>query len=114
MISAQVTGKSIDDNGNIKVTTEYTLTDGSKSIGNTRYNCFNFSEAAVLKDIKDQCENLMRKTYALKQNIELVNTTDLSKVTYECSSVEYVTKPEQKDLQGNITQAKESIIIDDK
>ena len=42
MISGKVLSSEIDDNGNIKVKTEYTLTDGSKKIGHTRYNFMNF------------------------------------------------------------------------
>jgi hypothetical protein len=113
MISGQAKSITIDENGNLKVATEYTLTDGSKQTGHTRYNCFNFSKDMLLKDIQSQCENLMRKTYNLKQNVELAKV-DVSDVSFECSSVEFVTKPEIKDEKGVITQAKESIIIDDK
>lgn len=112
MISGQAKGITIDDNGNLKVETEYTLTDGTKLTGHTRYSCMNFSKAQVLEDIKSHCENLMRKTYNLKRNQELVKT-DVKDVAYSCSVVEVVTKPEIKDMQGNITQAKEIISIDD-
>ena len=113
MITGKVLGTSIDANGNIKVQTEYTLTDGSKTIGHTRYSCMNFSRDAILNDVKSQCENLMRKIYNLKQN-QILKDTKVDDINYECSSVESITKPEIKDVEGNITQAKESITIDDK
>jgi hypothetical protein len=113
MISGQVKKVEIDQNGNLKVETEYTLTDGSKSIGHTRYDCRNFSKTKILEDVKSQCENLMRKIYNLKQNQVLVETK-VDDVSYECSSVELVVKQEIKDINGVITQVKESITIDDK
>mgnify|MGYP001235011668 CR=1 FL=1 len=113
MITGQAKSVIIDENGNLKVETEYTLTDGSKTIGHTRYNFLNFSIAKIEEDIKSQCENLMRKIYNLKQSQILVNTP-VTGVGYECSSVELVIKPEIKDAQGNITQAKETLTIDDK
>ena len=112
MIRGEAKSIEIDDNGNLKVATEYTLTDGSKQIGHTRYNCFNFSKDMLLRDIQSQCENLMRKTYNLKQNVEL-SKVDVSDVAFECSEVEVVTKPEIR-IDGVVTQAKESITIDDK
>ena len=113
MISAKVLVSEIDQNGNIKVATEYTLTDGSKQIGHTRYSAQNFSKEKILEDVKSQCENLMRKTWNLKQNQELVKTV-VNDIAFTCESVELVTKPEVKDLDGTIIQAKESITIDDK
>lgn len=86
MISGKVLSTSIDDNGNIKVKTEYTLTDGTKTTGHTRYNCFNFSQERVLADIQAHCETLMRRVYALKKNPELV-TQDLTGIFYNCSSL---------------------------
>ena len=113
MITGQVKGIAMDDHGNLKVETEYTLTDGEKTTGYTRYNCLNFSKAKVLQDVKAQCENLMMKIYNLKQNQELARAV-VTDVAYECSSFEFVIKPEIKDGLGNIVQAKESIIVDDK
>jgi hypothetical protein len=113
MISAKVLNASIDENGNLKVATEYTLTDGSKQTGHTRYSAQNFSKDKILEDVKSQCENLMRKTWNLKQN-QVLKDTKVDDITYSCESVELVTKPEIKDLEGKITQAKESITIDDK
>ena len=113
MISGQATAIAIDDNGNIKVTTEYTLTDGSKTIGHTRYDCFNFSLVKIEEDIKSQCENLMRKIYNLKQNQELV-TTDVTPVSYTCNSVEVITKPPVYAPDGiTIITPAEKITIDD-
>ena len=113
MISGQVQSCTLDDNGNIKVQTEYTLTDGSKVVGHTRYDCRNFSKAKILEDVKTQCENLMKKTYSLKQN-QILKDTVVSDISYSCSSVELVVKPEIKDINGNVTQAQESITIDDR
>lgn len=113
MISASVKGIAIDDNGNLKVETEYTLTDGSKTIGHTRYSAQNFSKDKILEDVKSQCENLMRKTWNLKQN-QILKDTKVDDITYSCESVELVIKPEAKDVEGTIIQAKESITIDDK
>jgi hypothetical protein len=113
MISGRVVGKEIDENGNIRVATEYTLTDGTKQTGHTRYNCFGFSADAVAKDVKAHCETLMKKVYALKTNQTLI-ATDLSKVTYECTSVEIVTKPAVMDKDGVVVTPAEKITIDDK
>jgi hypothetical protein len=113
MISGVAKRIEIDANGNLRVETEYTLTDGSKTIGHTRYSALNFSLDMIEKDIKSQCENLMRKIWNLKQNQELVKT-DVTGVSYECSSVKIVTKPEMKDKDGIIIQAEESITVDDK
>ena len=112
MISGNVKGIAIDDNGNLKVETEYTLTDGSKTIGHTRYSAQNFSKDKILEDVKSQCENLMRKTWNLKQNQELVKTI-VNDVAYTCESVELVTKPAVTDIQGNVITPAEKITIDD-
>lgn len=86
MISGKVLGVSIDDNGNIKVKTEYTLTDGTKVTGHTRYNCFNFSLERILNDIKTHCETLMRRVYALKKNPELASQ-NLTTIKHDCSQL---------------------------
>jgi hypothetical protein len=113
MISGQVIKKEIDSNGNIKVETEYTLTDGSKQIGHTRYDCFNYSEAQVLADIRSQCENLIRKTYNLKQ-CQTIVAEPLPSISYQCSEVEVVTKPAIMDAQGLVLTPAETMTIDDK
>lgn len=113
MISGSVKGIAIDDNGNLKVETEYTLTDGSKTTGHTRYSALNFSKDKILEDVKSQCENIMRKTWNLKQNQELVKTI-VNDVAYICSSVELVTAPAVVDIKTGleITPATK-ITIDD-
>jgi hypothetical protein len=112
MISAKVLNASIDDNGNLKVATEYTLTDGSKQTGHTRYSAQNFSKDKILEDVKSQCENLMRKTWNLKQNQELVKTL-VNDIAYSCESVELVTKPAVTDMRGVELTPAEKITIDD-
>jgi hypothetical protein len=112
MISGQVQSSSIDDHGNIRVTTEYTLTDGSKSIGNTRYSFENFSKAKILEDVKQHCETLMRKVYTLKTNQELIKTK-VDDISYECESVELVTKQAITDKDGIITTPAVKITIND-
>lgn len=86
MIKGKVIGSTIDDNGNIKVEAEYTLTDGSKVTGKTRYNCFSFSKEKVLVDIKEHCETLMKRVYSLKMNPALANQ-DLTDIKYDCLEV---------------------------
>ncbi len=113
MISGKVIGKEIDQNGNIMVSTEYTLTDGSKKVGHTRYNFINFSEATVLKDVKTHCETLMRKVYALKKHQELINIA-FNDIEHTCTSLEIIIKPAVKDEDGNIVTPAEKITIDDK
>lgn len=113
MISGKVVGTSIDDNGNIKVETEYTLTDGSKQMGRTRFNFLNFSQENILKDIKAHCETLMMKTYGLKAHQTLVEA-GLPVAEYQCTSMEVIVKPEVKDAQGNVVTPAETITIDDK
>jgi hypothetical protein len=111
MISAKVLGSEIDDNGNIKVKTEYTLTDGSKTIGHTRYNALNFSKEKILEDIKSQCENIMRKTWNLKQNQKLVDTV-VNDITYTCEKVELITSTIVDKNKPEIESIKK-ITIDD-
>jgi hypothetical protein len=114
MIKGEAKKIEIDQNGNLKVETEYTLTDGSKTIGHTRYSTFNFSLGMIEKDIKSQCENLMRKIWNLKQNQGLVKT-DVTGVSYQCSSVQLMTKPPVYDTDGvTILTPAEYITIDDK
>ena len=113
MISGKVLSKEIDQNGNIKVHAEYTLTDGSKVQGATRYNCFNYSEANVLKDVKTHCETLMRKTYNLKQSQEIIATPFTGEIKYDCSSLEITTKPAVLDKDSNVITPAEKITIDD-
>ena len=112
MISGKVLKSEIDENGNIKVETEYTLTDGSKKIGNTRYNFKNFSKEKVLEDVKTHCETLMTRVYSLKAHQELVKVK-VSDIKYDCVSAVVIIEPEKKDKDGNII-AKQTITIDDK
>ncbi|MFA5133085.1 MAG: hypothetical protein WC444_07200 [Candidatus Paceibacterota bacterium] len=114
MIKGQVIAHMIDENGNIKVQTEYTLSDGSRVTGYTHYDAIHFTKEKVIADIKQHCEKLMRKTYMLKRNQEELGKVDLSDVVYNCESAEILLKPELKDTAGNITQQKEVIIADDK
>lgn len=113
MISGSVVNKEIDINGNIRVTTEYTLTDGSKILGTTRYNFLTFSAAQMLQDIKDHCETLMRKIYNLKENQRLV-LEDVGVIQYVCESAEIITKPAVHDKDGTIITPAETLTIDDK
>ena len=113
MITGKVIGKEIDTNGNIKVNTEYVLTDGSKKIGSTRYNYLNFSQAAVEKDIKTHCETLMKRVWGLKKHQELI-LTDLTHTKCAVSEVEIITKPAIRDVNGNIVSPAELTMIDDK
>ena len=114
MISGKVLSKEIDQYGNIKVTTEYTLTDNSKKIGATRYNCFNYSETKVLKDVKQHCETLMKKTYNLKQNQTIIAEPFTGEIKYDCSSCQIMTKPPVYDTDGKtILTPAEYITIDD-
>ena len=112
MISGQVRNIEVDVNGNLKVETEYTLTDGAKKIGHTRYSCIGFSREKVEADVKKHCETLMKKVYNLKQNLVLANTK-VDDISHECTSVELIIKPELKDAEGIITQVEEKIIVDD-
>lgn len=114
MISGQAKSIVIDENGNLKVTTEYTLTDGSKTIGHTRYSALNFSLDLLQKDIKSQCENLMRKVWNLKQNQELVKT-DVTGISYICEGTNITTKQPVYDTDGKtILIPAETITVDDK
>ena len=113
MITGKVLNAQIDQHGNVKVATEYTLTDGTKIIGHTRYNFINYTREKVLEDVKTHCETLMKKVYGLKKHQELINEVNLSNAEYSCSSMELVIKPEKKDPQGNIIQVKETITIND-
>lgn len=101
MIKGKVLNSAIDQNGNILVKTEYTLTTGAKVIGHTRYNFLNFSKAQVLQDVKAHCETLMSRTYSLKAHQELIKE-DITDIQHECISLE-VTKADGT-----------KIIIDDK
>ncbi len=113
MISGKVLSTVIDENGNIKVQAEYTLTDGSKKIGHTRYNFVNFSAEAIQKDVKTHCETLMKRVYALKAHQEMI-LIDMTNIKYDCTSVEMIIKPAVTDVEGNITTPAETLTIDDK
>lgn len=112
MIKGQTKRCYLDKNGNITVETEYTLTDGSKVTGHTRYSCQNFSKEAIAKDVKQHCETLMRKTWNLKQN-QVLRETKVDDIAYECSSCEIVSKPAVYDKDGKVTTAEEKITIND-
>jgi hypothetical protein len=114
MISGRAISCELDENGNIKVGAEYTLTDGTKVTGFTRYDCIGFSKELLAADIKAHCETLMRKIYNLKQNQALVNT-DVTDVTYSCETMETVVVPQKKDyITGEVTQEQISITISDR
>ena len=113
MISGKVIGSTIDDRGNIKVKTEYTLTNGMKVIGFTRYNFLNFSKEKILKDVKTHCETLMKKTYGLKQHEELIKT-QVDDITHQCTQVELIVKPAELGPEGAVTTPAKTLIIDDK
>jgi hypothetical protein len=113
MISGQVIGKELDQNGNIKVIIEFTLTDGSKITKNLRYNFINFTEAKILEHVQRHCEQLMVKAYSLKRHTELVGTTDLSGVHYDCTSAEVITKPAEYDAAGDLISPEEKMTVDD-
>lgn len=112
MISGNVKKIEIDENGNLKVETEYTLTDGSKKLGHTRYSALNFSKDKVLEDVKAHTETLMQKTYNLKQNQTLVNTK-VDDISYQCTELEITVKPAELDKDGNVVTPAEKIIIND-
>ena len=112
MISGKVIGQETEKVGTIKITAEYTLADNSKVNQIIRYMTQNFSAYAVQRAIQAKCEELMRREYCKNQNEELIKT-DLSKVMYECSSVDFIIKPEIKDMNGNIVQAREVITVSD-
>lgn len=113
MISGKVLGCKLDQNSNILVSTEYTLTDGSKTIGHTRYNFLNFSKEKVLKDVKIHCETLLRRVYSLKAHQALVRI-DLSDIKHQCLNLRIVVKAAVRDEQGNITTPAVTKVIDDK
>lgn len=113
MIKAKVKNSEVDENGNLKVTTEYTLTDGEKVDGFVIYPALDFSRERVLNDIKWQCENLVRKTHNLKLAQELAEE-DLTDIGYECETVEYIKTPEEYDADGVKTKEAEVITISDR
>lgn len=107
MITGQAKSTSIDVNGNLIVSVEYTLTDGSKISEGLHYSCFNFTKELLLKDIKQHCEALMYKIYNTKQNQVLANI-DISDVNYQCSSVEFIV-----NRGKDITETPITITIND-
>ena len=113
MISGRVVGKEIGQNGNIKVITEYTLTDGSKKAGSARYNFKRFSAEIVEADIIKQCKYLMIKAYGLKRHQELL-ATDLSTINHEMTSVEIIITPAVYDENDVEITPAVTLIIDDK
>lgn len=112
MITGKVVKKEVDENGNIKISTEYTLTDGTKRIGVTRYNFRGFNAGIVKDDIKHHCETLMKKVHGLKKHPQLLNDIDLSGATYECNELEVIL-PEIKNRDGILVQAESTIVIND-
>jgi hypothetical protein len=114
MITGQAKSIELDQNGNILVTTEYTLTDGTKKIGGSRYDAIGFSLEKATKDIQQHCETLMRATYNLKQNQQTVVDIDIAGCNAVCESLEIVAVPEIKDKDGIVIQEMVKITIDDR
>ena len=114
MISARVLSSALDENGNIKVATEYTLTDNSKVTGHTRYNALNYSREAIQKDIDAHCATLMTKVWMLKRHQELMATTIVNDLTKELTSMELTVKPAVYDKNNVLVMPAEKITIDDK
>lgn len=114
MISGKVLKSEIDENGNIRVVTEYTLTDGSKKIGNTRYNYVNFSREAVQKDVDTHCETIMKRVWGLKKHQELIGQVKVDDLSKDLSSCDIVTKHAVLDKDGKIVTPEVKITIDDK
>ena len=67
MISGNVKKLEIDANGNLRAETEYTLTDGSKVTGHTRYSALNFSTDKVLAEKDGVIEELKKRVNTLEE-----------------------------------------------
>jgi len=110
MISGKVIKKEIDDKGLIKVTTEFTLPDGSTKTGVLRYNYNNFSKLNVVADIKQSCESIAHRLYIIQQNHAKLST-DIEDAHYDCTLATITVTPPEYDKDGNITKPATTISI---
>lgn len=113
MITGKVINKEIDASGNILVTFEFALTDGSKIAKTAKYNWQNFSAAEIEANIKNHCEELMKKVYGLQANQDLLNSIDLSKINVEISKVPVTIQVVTKQADGTFIQSPSTITISD-
>ena len=120
-VEAEIVAKDLDDNGNIRVWTQYKI-DGvevesnypkidGKSVYCVRFNALNFMDmnATEIKDkiigeAKSHCENLIQKTWVQKQNAEIIdkeikgvvgsklNITETTRVINGKDGKEYILK----------------------
>ena len=105
MIKGMVKNTVIDANNTVKVTVEYTLTNGEKLVGELNYKASEVTDVLVSEDIKKKCEALMIEEYNLSK-LETLKT-----VSYECNSVEIEVKSEVIDDLGEVISPKEVITI---
>jgi len=120
MISAKVKLATLDQKtNNILVATEYTLTDGSKVTGHTRYSYHNYSREKVLADIQQHCETLVANIYRVSQlerinkprrNLDLITETKIDDLTASSNSVE-LECDEIKDVRGEVLQTAKRIKV---
>jgi hypothetical protein len=88
MIRGQVKSTEIDENGNIKVITEYTNDTGDViQQGVTRYSFSVDNDIASIRakietDVEQHCDALMKRAYARKRNADEIQNlaTEIAKI----------------------------------
>jgi len=101
-ITGRVCCKTLDGRGNVSVKTEYTLPDGFKSIGYTRYDFRSFSRAQVLLDVKKHCETLLLRAATLQRNSALL-PVKIEDISVTCTSAQLLIKQPIYDTTGRIS-----------
>ena len=79
MISAEIQAVNIDENGNVKVRTNYIRNSTVIQQGHTRYSFGALAtieeiQNLILKDIKIHCENLIKRMFVKNKNADELNS----------------------------------------
>ena len=74
MITAEIQSVDIDNNGNIRVTTEYKKDGTWVQTGNTRYSFGALAtqaeiETKIQEDVQQHCDNLVARNYVKNKNM---------------------------------------------
>ena len=92
MITAKILSVKTDENGNVRVETEYSLDGVVVQVGGSRYSASQSLDkldiiAKIDADVQQHCENLISRKFVATKNVELV--TDLSSIvnkTYQAET----------------------------
>jgi hypothetical protein len=116
MITAKILSVATDENGNVKVSTEYSLDGKVVQVGNTRYSASQSLDkddiiARIDADIQQHCENLISRKFVATKNVGLV--TDLSSIvnkTYQAETAKLTVGDSELTVdEGKVISTKEVV-----